>query len=174
MLFMHDKQMIVVDRMPELQDINYVIDKYSCVVNVSDGVGVTMELQGKLPSFWFPVHECNWWGYAPFYGFAKVYDVYKSADKPILIHCHAGVNRSTSIAFCTLVADGYDITTAQNIIDRNYAMTTVQGNIDKGCIPIDICDFLKARYEYPTYSMQGLLQTIKSPNLIGESYKTKR
>ena len=58
-----------------------------------------------MPSFWFPVAELSFWNYAPFYGVAKVYDSFK--NKRILIHCHAGKNRSPSIAYIVLKSEGY-------------------------------------------------------------------
>ena len=157
---------LTVTRSPADKDYNLryinVVSDCKAVVNVADTPELSFELadSGK-PSFWFPINEIWHWGYSPFYGTAKVVDRYQD----VLIHCHAGVNRSKCVAWAILKAEGMsDVEAAQSIKDdvsRLFAM-----NLRKGYIPVDIIEFLRARHIYKTYSMMGLLAAIKSPNLI--------
>lgn len=143
--------------------------KFKAIVNVSDSPCLSFDLQGDVPSFWFPVHEVWHWGYAPFFGAAKVVDHYGG---PVLIHCHAGVNRSMCVGLALCLADDIPL---EEIKLRPFnegseamqsCMRLFEHNVKKGYIPSDIIPFLKARKAYPTYSMMGLLQTINSPNLF--------
>ena len=80
---------------------------YSAVINVSDSPCASFDYQMKLPSFWFPIHEIEPWGYTSFLATLRVVNEYYKGDKPILIHCHAGANRSPSVAFAILKTKGY-------------------------------------------------------------------
>ena len=140
----------------------YPIEKYKAVVNVSDTPETTFEFADKgIPSFWFPVNEIHLWGYSPFYGTAKVIDKYCD----ILLHCHAGVNRSKSIAYAILKTEDMSDEEIKIHIKDDVARL-FESNIRKGYIYPDIIRFLKERKNYPTYSIMGLLQSIESPNLI--------
>lgn len=155
-------------RAPETQEEKDYIKQNCCAcINVSDTPCMTFELSREgFPSFWAPIHETGIWGYAPFYLAAKVYDEFKNDGKPIALHCHACVNRSVSVAYYVLSAEGYtDSEIQQHLNDKVYIPLFFR-NIRQGYIPADVFDFLKARKQYPTYSLQGLLQIIKSPNLI--------
>ena len=161
-------KIIIPNGAPETEEhIQWIIDNCSACINVSDSQCVTFELVKRgFPSFWAPVHEIGIWGYAPFYLAAMVYDQFASCDKPILIHCHACVNRSPSIAYAILASEGMDDSTIQQHLNEKVYIQLFHRNIRQGYIPADVFDFLKARKQYPTYSLQGLLQIIKSPNLI--------
>jgi hypothetical protein len=161
-------KIIIPNGAPETEEhIQWIMDNCSACVNVSDTECITFDLAKRgFPSFWFPIHEVGQWGYAPFYGAVKVYDQFASPEKPILIHCHACVNRSVSVAYYVLSAEGYtDSEIQQHLNDKVYIPLFFR-NIRQGYIPADVFDFLKARKQYPTYSLQGLLQIIKSPNLF--------
>lgn len=142
-----------------------LIAKYSAVVNVSDTPEATFDLLNLgFPAFWFPIHEVHHWGYSPFYGAAKVYDQFNSNPKPILFHCHAGVNRSRCVVYAILKA----IELSDNVIahlTKSDVSDLFQDNIKKEYIPKDIIPFLRARYDYPTYGIMGLLQKIDSPDV---------
>ena len=140
-----------------------LIEECSAIINVSDTpeLSFTLASQGK-PSFWFPIHETNDWGYAPFYGSAKVVDHYKT----VVIHCLAGVNRSKCVAYAILKAEGFSDVDISNHINDDVSRLFGYNMNKWGCIPFDIIPFLQARKINPTYSIAGLLQEIKSPNLI--------
>ncbi len=146
----------------DCQDVQVLKQKYAAVINVSDGPELTFDLQAAgVPSYWFPVHEVNQWGYGPFYGAAKVYDRYNGN---ILIHCHAGVNRSRCITYAILKAHGW---TDSAILSGygGWVLEQWETNVQKGYIYEDTIDMLKARYQYPTYSLMGLLGIINSKHL---------
>lgn len=160
---------------------------YDVVINVSDSPCATLEISSSVEfslmatsSYWFPIHEVWHWGYAPFYGAAKVIDFHleryshlaEASFARFLIHCHAGVNRSVSVAYAILKAEGYP--DDELLIHRALGLKPEPGerasrqfdsNVRKGYIPYDIIDFLKARKEYPSYSIMGLLEKIGSRNL---------
>ena len=93
----------ILDVPPEL-----IRQHYCVVINVSDSPCATFDYQkAGIPSFWFPIHEIKRWGYPPFFGTLKVVNEYYKGDKPVLIHCHAGANRSPSVAYAILLSKGY-------------------------------------------------------------------
>jgi hypothetical protein len=147
----------------------YVKKTYYGVVNVSDTPCMTFEYQNNgIKALWFPIHEVGQWGYSPFYGTAKFLDqkLASGDERPILIHCHAGANRSVCVAYAVLKS----VESTQAEIDHKLEIgeglpNLFQININKGYIPSDIIEFLKARHKNPSYAIHGLLQIIGSPNL---------
>ena len=139
----------------------YIKDNYFCVINVADSpCGAFIYNKFDIQSYWFPIHEIGQWGYSPFYGTAKILDYRNSLNdpRPILIHCHAGVNRSRCVAHAILEAEGLENDLGvEKLFDRN---------IRNGYIPHDVIAFLKQRHINKTYSICGLLKEINSPNLI--------
>ena len=116
---------------------------YSAVINVSDSPCATFDYQKSgLPSFWFPINEIEFWGHSPFYGAIKIVNEYYKGDKPILIHCHAGANRSPSVAFAILLAKGYTVTEAEESLDYPNISKVFSRNIERKHIPRNIIDFL--------------------------------
>ena len=142
--------------------------EFAAIVNVSDTSCLTFATQAEgIPSFWFPIQETGAWGYAPFFGAAKVLDQFGKTE-PVIIHCHAGVNRSYCVAYAIMLAEGADpskITFEPWHRASSYGSALFQRNIKRGCIPKDIVEFLKARKTYPTYSILGLLGVINSYSL---------
>jgi len=101
-------------------------------------------------------------GTPPFFGAAKVVDRYEN----VIIHCHAGVNRSKSVAYAILKAENMSDEQIAEHINDDVSDLFNKLNMNKwGFIPKDIIEFLKARKQHPTYSIAGLLQEIGSPNL---------
>lgn len=122
-----------------------VISEYFCaVVNVSDSPCATFDYQLKIPSFWFPINEIAQWGHSPFYGTLRVVNQYYKGDKPVLIHCHAGANRSPSVAFAILLAKGYTPKEAEESLKYEDLTEVFARNIERKHIPANIIDFLKA------------------------------
>lgn len=116
---------------------------YSAVINVSDSPCATFDYQKSgVPSFWFPINEIEFWGHSPFYGAIKVVNEYYEGDKPILIHCHAGANRSPSVAFAILLAKGYSVTEAEESLEYPNISSVFSRNIKRKHIPTNIIDFL--------------------------------
>lgn len=152
---------------PSRRDFKLDLSQFAAVVNVSDTPCRLFAEAQPAPYFWFPIHECVFWGYAPFFGTAKVYDNYRDTGKAMYVHCHAGACRSPIMAYTILRAEGK--TEADMVKDfPRYAgiERMFDLHVDRGCIPEDIIPFLQARHLHPTYSIGGLLGVIKSPNLF--------
>lgn len=151
----------------QFKDDTYVKESFDAVVNVSDSPCKTFDyIKLGIPSFWYPIHEVWIWGYAPFFGTAKVLDEFYKT-KPILLHCHAGVNRSANVAYAVLKAEGYNNKEIQERsgIDANFTENLFNRNISRKYVPHDIIEFLQARKQYPTYSLMGLLGKMGSSNM---------
>jgi len=132
--------------------------KFCAVVNVSDSQCSTFDYQPFLPSFWFPINEIAQWGHSPFLGTLRVFTEYYKGDKPILLHCHAGANRSPSVGYAILLAIGYSPEEAEESIGYENLRNVFKRNIDRKHIPKNIVDFLKVAIENPTFSTHGVLQ----------------
>ncbi len=145
---------------------------FAAVINVADDPCQNFRI--NVPNYWFPIHETGIWGYSPFYGAAKVVDQYGDQDKPILIHCHAGANRSPSVTYAVLASNG----ATTKYLDENFKLYGPGGlqeiyerNIKKGCIFPDTIAMLKARHNYNSFCIHGLLSEIASPNLFNPNFK---
>lgn len=130
---------------------------YSAVINVSDSPCASFDYQMKLPSFWFPIHEIEHWGYQPFLAALRVVDHYFTGEKPILMHCHAGANRSPSVAYAILIAKGYTEKEAEDSLGYPNFRYSFQRNIELNHIPKNLVDVLKFADKYKNYSLNSLL-----------------
>ena len=130
---------------------------YSAVINVSDSPCATFDYQLKIPSFWFPIHEIEHWGYSPFFGTLRAVNQYYKGDKPILIHCHAGANRSPSIAYSILKTKGYTDEEATKSLLYSDISKVFQRNIQLKHIPSNILEFLFVAEHHPDKSLNGVL-----------------
>ena len=139
-----------------------VAAKYYCaVVNVSDSECATFDYQkAGVPSFWFPINEIGKWGHSPFFGTLRVVNEYYHGDKPILIHCHAGANRSPSVAYAILLAKGYTPQEAKESLNYEDLSEVFDRNIERKHIPDNIIEFLKMANEHPEYSLEFVLRKI--------------
>lgn len=133
---------------------------YSAVINVSDSPCATFDYQMKIPSFWFPINEVESWGHAPFYGALKVVNQYWKEGKPILIHCHAGANRSPSIAFAVMLSKGYTVEECEQLLDYPNLRLVFNRNVERNQIPRNIIPFLKLADQHPDESVQLLLRLL--------------
>jgi hypothetical protein len=120
-----------------------VIKKYCAVVNVSDSPCATFDYQLKVPSFWFPINEIGQWSHSPFYGTLKVVNEYFKGDKPVLIHCHAGANRSPSVAYAVMLAKGYTPQEIEEQLNYENLSSVFLRNIERKHIPANVVDFLR-------------------------------
>lgn len=146
---------------PIRKDPEYIKKNYFGVLNVSDSPCSTFNfaLHGIL-SLWVPIHEVGIWGYAPFYVAAKMLDLKHQMNdvRPILLHCHAGANRSRCVAHAVLSAEG----NCQKEIDELDVLRLFQFNMKKGYIPDDIHLMLAERKNNATFAIHGLLQSCGS------------
>jgi len=150
------------------------LTNYAAVLNFADTPCTLFD--SPVPQYWFPIHEIGFFGYSPFYGAAKVYDHYqtKGVIKPLLFHCHGGVNRSPCVALAVMKARGWtkeQINQVLRLHGEDFEDIQFKHNIDNGYIPFDVIDFLKVMIDFPTYSISGLLKEINSPYLFNHVRK---
>jgi hypothetical protein len=137
---------------------------YCAVINVSDSQCATFDYQrAGLPSFWFPINEIGKWGHSPFLGALRVVnEYYKEGDKPVLIHCHAGANRSPSIAYAILLAKGYTAEEAELSLQYDGLSQVFLRNVQRKHIPENIVEFLKLADKHPELSLSWCLRKMDS------------
>lgn len=137
---------------------------YCAVINVADSPCATFDYQrAGVPSFWFPIHEVEHWGYTSFLAAIRVVNEYYKSDKPVLIHCHAGANRSPSVAFSILKAKGYTDTEAEESLNYPNMSKVFQRNIELGHIPRNIIEFLTiANNSDESKSVNGIMLQLQT------------
>lgn len=134
---------------------------YCAVINLAD---TQCRLSNSpVPYYWYPINEMEFWSYGPFFFTSKIVDMYQHETKPIMIHCHAGVNRSVSVAYAIYMADKQCGIQHECLNDSwkdrlDVYKRTFETNIRRGHIPEDIITFLMARHDNPGYSLLGLIQ----------------
>lgn len=136
------------------------IEKYNVKAIVNVSCEPCLLFKSKKPYFWFPINELNWFGYAPFFTTLRIYEKYKT----IIIHCHAGINRSPTVAYAIWKAldlnEKYLFCAGpKNIFDIFYE------NIEKNYVPNDIIEFLKYANKHKKLGMTSCLYKINSNNL---------
>lgn len=120
-----------------------ISQKYCAVINVSDSPCATFDYQLHVPSFWFPINEIGQWGHSPFFGSLRVVNQYYKGDKPVLIHCHAGANRSPSVAYAILLAKGYTAREAEDSLSYPNLTEVFNRNLERKHIPKNVVEFLQ-------------------------------
>ena len=144
----------VLDIKPEL-----ILQNYCAAINVADSPCATFDYQKfGVPSFWFPINEMGKWGHSPFFGALRVVNEYYKGDKPVLIHCHAGANRSPSVAYAILLAKGYTPMEAEASLKYEGLAEVFLRNIERKMIPKNIVDFLRMANDHPELSLQWILK----------------
>ena len=151
-----------------LPDRNFV-KNCAAIINVSDTPCSTFE--HGVPSFWFPINELGDWGYAPFFGALRVLQRYEEPDgRPVIIHCHAGVHRSMSVALALQLSCGHkpeDIElkpyTGRVVRDGFCPHSLFQRSMKVGHIPDDVVAMLVTAKQHPDYSLLGCLCQYGSP-----------
>lgn len=140
-----------------------VKENYCAVINVSDSQCATFDYQyAGIPSFWFPINEIGQWGHSPFFGTLRVVNECYKGTKPVLIHCHAGANRSPSIAYAILLAKGYTPEEAEESLQYKDLSGVFSRNIERKHIPANIIEFLKLSDEHPELSLHWVLSKMDS------------
>lgn len=90
---------LVVTAFPELDAI--ITSKYKYIINVSDEFSIacheTAMLRG-IRYFWFPMNECvGDMGLNSLYGALQILWIAEQEEASVLLHCHAGANRSPTV-----------------------------------------------------------------------------
>lgn len=146
---------------------------YCAVINVADSQCATFDYQrAGVPSFWFPINEIGQWGHSPFLGSLRVVnEYYKEAGKPVLIHCHAGANRSPSVAYAILLAKGYTPQEAEESLKYENMSEIFVRNVERKHIPLNIIEFLQLADKHPELSLYGVLRKM---DVAYEEWSQKR
>lgn len=124
----------------------------SCIINVSDTPGLAYQ-KLPIPYFWFPIQESQKpWPYSAFYAVAKTYDSFKDKGD-IVIHCHAGVCRSLITALALYLSE----------VDKSSLLSVdpLDSSLFLRHAPHNVVPFLQNRHAFPTYSVEGLVATIR-------------
>ncbi len=140
----------------------FIKENYSAVINVSDTPCATFDYQKEgIPSFWFPIHEVSsFWGYMPFIASLKVVNEYYKGDKPIVLHCHAGANRSPSIAFAILKTKGYTDEEAAESLNYADIDKVFERNIRLNLIPPNLLEVMIQAEQHPTFGINHLMMKV--------------
>lgn len=146
---------------------------YCAVINVSDSPCASFDYQLKVPSFWFPINEIAQWGHSPFYGSLRVVNEYFKGDKPVLIHCHAGANRSPSVAYAILLSKGYTPQEAEESLGYPNLTEVFKRNVERKHIPHNIVDFLVKAQE-PVHATTSLYSVLRNLDADYEEYTQRR
>lgn len=144
---------------------------YCAVINVSDSQCATFDYTGHIPSFWFPINEIKEWGHSPFFGTLRIVNQYYKGDKPVLLHCHAGANRSPSIAYTILLAKGYSPQEAEQSLEYKDLTSVVNRNVERGHIPKNIIPILQVA---DTDSTMSLHMAIRKFDLDYDKWSQQR
>lgn len=87
---------LTISRFPTIEEVK--ISECDILVNVSDLY--RPEAISGVREYWFPLGEAFGFSLSSIYGALKVmYEAYK-ADEKVLLHCHAGQNRSRTVYEC--------------------------------------------------------------------------
>lgn len=172
---MNKPKILVVTRTPKDKNDNWVIkpeqitETYCASINVSDSQCATFDLQ-KLgfPSFWFPINEIGVWGHAPFFGALQVVNEFYKGDKPVHIHCHAGANRSPSIAYAILRSKGFTPEEAEESL--NYE--NLHKVFERNHVPKNIIEFLQLSDENKELNSVSLV--LRNMDLLYDEWAQKK
>ena len=113
-----------------------------------------MESLGKNKDlYWFPIDEIDHWGYTPFYWANRVLNSFLKRDvvpETVLIACHAGINRSRTMAYVLSMSMNLEI--EQGHLDyRKY-----QSNVKEYKVPEDIFKFMGICQKKKQYSLMSV------------------
>jgi hypothetical protein len=165
---MDKKQIFIVSKSPKglsrILEVSpeFIKENYSAVINVSDTPCATFDYQKEeIPSFWFPIHEVSsFWGYMPFIATLRVVNEYYKGDKPILLHCHAGANRSPSVAYAILKTKGYTDKEATESLNYPDVDKVFDRNIILNLIPPNLLEVMIQAEQHPTFGIDRLIMKV--------------
>ena len=94
---------LTIGAFPIVVNNNYDLQSFDVVINVSDEWYNTVDKEltdiHGLKTFWFPMNECKKdIGLNSIYGALNILWSCEKQNRNVLLHCHAGVNRSNSVA----------------------------------------------------------------------------
>ena len=93
--------------------------------------------------FWCPIAEFEEWGYTPFLVFLEILKKYHNSEK-ILIHCHAGFNRSATVAYVCLRVLHYSDEAISEILETySDPQFFFKRNVENWHVDKDIIEKLK-------------------------------
>ena len=78
----------------------------------------------------------------------------------MLIHCHAGANRSPSVAYAILRAKGYTPEEAEETLEYDGLSQVFKGNVERKQIPKNAILFLKECLRDPSLSLRAALRQV--------------
>lgn len=91
------KNQLIVSYFPKVQ----MLETFDVIINVSDEYSQSVSkycIENKKQYFWFPMSECNSnMGLHSIYGALNILKICEEQNLKVLLHCHAGANRSPSV-----------------------------------------------------------------------------
>jgi protein tyrosine/serine phosphatase len=101
MIWFNEK--LKVSRWLNVNDINTSFT-YDVIINVSDEYQFDIHQEASknnIMYYWFPLNECNGdMGINSIYGALQILFMCEESNKSVYLHCHAGANRSPTVAAC--------------------------------------------------------------------------
>lgn len=123
------KTKLVVGRFPLPKEIEK--SDYKHIINVSDEFIIycyESAIRSNISYFWFPMNECKEdIGINSIYGALQILRLAEKKNEKVLLHCHAGVNRSPTVA-----AAYYFMRSKNHLPKENNRMLN---NIEAGYLP---------------------------------------
>lgn len=151
-----------IGRLPEKESD---LQGYSTVINVSENPNFNlMDKNKSLRYFWIPCGECDVFPLEVFFAVLRIVEKYRFEEKPIYLHCQAGVNRSQTIGYVIYRALGYFHNEIKNVCDcREFdnMFCAYDFNNRKGFIDSALIDLIQIAAEDPKIGISKL-QLIRS------------
>lgn len=130
---------------------------FTHVLNVSYEPCNSLKNLGNL-QHWAPINELGVWSWEAIFSCMRFLQSIQPGAK-LCIHCHAGVNRSQTIAYMWLTSMGLSGSTEQK---RPYELNLKRGHINPKTI-----EFIQCMIMHPNDNCAGIL--LKS-NLLKQTY----
>lgn len=96
------KSKLLIGQYPELVNTRFDKTKYDIIINVSDEFYANIDdvrLSNEPRRYWFPLNECTSdMGINSIFAALKILYLAETMNESVYLHCHAGVNRSKTVA----------------------------------------------------------------------------